>query len=651
MIDRIGTLSLHYRVGGGSLAPALTTGFDRALRAGLGEALGRRVLALPGDDKAVTVVRELRAPVTLSMSGCALDSQVVECFSRACATALGELLSGDPASDMVMRFEHEAAFTGSFIVALLRGSAWERWYYGAFHRYRRADTHATLRALLDDPGVDPPALFAWLARHGHLAALLARVPPREARRLLGASTAADAADGGAVLIDCARRLLAALSPADEPAFEQRVDAFLARHPIKPNWTSRASLSAWVMQLLRFVLRIDQGGAMPPLSGQRREALRALLAGPLDWLDADWIEAQLCAGAAEPPAPRPPPFVACRQLLTPRQQGILRLLADSVRKGALGLPAAAGIDETIVYLVATAAQHAGGDGALDRGVIAVIELAAQAMREAPGHAPAPAGIAGDQRPDGIAGDQRPAGVRASSTGAAAIEALRAAGPSALELFDALRGDAARAAKPGQASAMAGVFLLARAINDARLHALANDAGVAVAPLLADLAAVWSGQDLRGDGALPLWCAQAPQAADAPGPGLDKLNDALFDLLIGRRILDGDNARALIESDARALAPTPPDDPRVAATACLLLRAWARWLPGLNGSGPLFLLQKSIRRNGGVSASARRIHVELDPAPLDVALRMAGYLAPLDPVSWLGGRDLVFTVRDHVRAPPP
>jgi hypothetical protein len=645
MIDRIGTLNLHYRVGRGSLAPALTPGLDRALQAGLGEALARSLVALLGDDEAVTVVRELDVPVTLAMSGCALDSQVVDCFSRACISALGDLLSSDPPGDTVMRFADQTEFAGSFIVALLHGSAWERWYYGAFHRYRRADTRATLQALLDESGIEPSALFAWLARHGHLAALLACVPPRDARRLLDAASMADAPDGSAVLIDCARRLLTVLSPADEPAFAERIDAFLVLHPVKPDWTSRASLSAWVVQLLRFALRVQEQDAMPALSRQQRETLHALLAGPFDWLDADWVEAQLCAAAAELPAPQPQGATVRRQLLTVRQQGILRALARSVRNGELTLPRDADIDETIVHLIATAARHAGEDAALDRSVLTVIELAVQATQEAAGQTlahPQPGRI-----PDG----QPPVNTGPSSTRAAAVEALRAAGPSALELFEAMRDKTGDAAESGQASAMAGVFLLARAVDDMGLHALAAGAGVRVAPLLAGLATAWSGQDLSTDGALPVWCGEAPQALDMAGFRPDALNDALLDRLIERGILDGDHARAVIEADTRALASTLPCATHAAATACLLLRAWAYWLPGLRGSGPLFLLEKSIRRNGSIRVSPRRIDAELDPAPLDIVLKMAGYLAPLAPASWLGGRSIAFTLRDRACAPLP
>jgi hypothetical protein len=210
---------------------------------------------------------------------------------------------------------------------------------------------------------------------------------------------------------------------------------------------------------------------------------------------------------------------------------------------------------------------------------------------------------------------------------------------------------RPASTGEESAMVGVFLLARAINDMRLHALAQEAGVAAAPLLTGLATLWAGKDLSADCALPLWRAGEDRCAGLAGDALDDLNEALLEQLIERRMLAANDARATVSAGVDALDDMPAIDPRLKVTACLLLRAWAYWLPGLSGSRPQFLVQKSIRRNGSFGVSGQRIEVELDPAPLDIVLKMAGYLDPLGPTGWLGERSLVFTVRDRVRAPPP
>lgn len=659
MDDRIGALHLHYRIrGGGSLWPALFAGFDRAVRAGLGEALSRRMTAMLGDDKAVIVVREIKAFVALDKTDCTLDSQVVEYISRASAQAVLTMLSGDPPADSVMRFEDQTEFVASFIVALIDGSAWDRWYYGAFHRYRRADPIATLRAVLEESGAEVATVFSWLSRRGHLAALLALISPREARRLLdGGAKPPDLphpADGSAILVGAAKRLLALLEPqrGDPSGFDQRIELFLAARPIAPDWTSTSSLSVWVMQLLHFVLRLHD--VIPTPTPREQDAIRALLAGPLDWLDTRWLEAQLF-GAAQGSQGAPAAIPALRrQLLTPRQERVLDLLARSLRDGVLNLAGIDGEDEIIVRLIASAGAGVASGGPLDRSIIAVIEQAVRAFLATQGSSPAvPAGLGANHASGQPACN---ASLRPHAVGS--IEALRAAGPSALALLDAMLSAHGQVAEPAKASESAGIFLLARAVTDMRLPALARQTKVALAPLLAALAAKWSGAALPADHAMALWSGAEradPADLDAAGSALEALNDALVELLLDRHVLSAAMARDVIANDAASLNHELPcarqTDHCLAATACILLRGWAHWMPGVADSSPLFLLERTVRRAGSVCLSDQRILVEFDPAPLDIVLQMAGYLAPIDNVAWLSGRSVFFTLRDRVSEPVP
>jgi len=45
---------------------------------------------------------------------------------------------------------------------------------------------------------------------------------------------------------------------------------------------------------------------------------------------------------------------------------------------------------------------------------------------------------------------------------------------------------------------------------------------------------------------------------------------------------------------------------------------------------------------VEASDEEIFVHLEPAPLDVVLEMAGYLATIERVAWLGDRSVRFSL---------
>lgn len=87
-----------------------------------------------------------------------------------------------------------------------------------------------------------------------------------------------------------------------------------------------------------------------------------------------------------------------------------------------------------------------------------------------------------------------------------------------------------------------------------------------------------------------------------------------------------------------------DLTVFLTAAALLRAWARWLRQFAGSSDAYLLKELIRRRGTVTFAPDSVTVQVPRRPLDVVIEMAGYLEPLDHLSWLDGRRLVFQVTE-------
>jgi hypothetical protein len=657
MQDRIGALHLHYRVGRGSLGAALAPGFDRAIRAGLADALGARISAMLGDDPAVVVIRELKAPVVIKKDDWSLDSRVVARICAASADSAAALLSRDAPTDAVMRFADEVEFVGSFIVELIAGSAWGHWYYGAFHRYRCADAAATIRAVLAESGVEAARVFAWLSRRGQLSAIFSVLAPHDARRLVaGGGEGADGANSDAVLVDAAMRLLAQMGvmSAEPRGRQDLVAQFLATRPIAPDWTDRRSLSAWVLEFIRFAVG-RPARAAPVLEPANVEAVHALLTGPLDWLDAPWLASQLTALSHGPAGKSIRTPTAHRPLLTPRHDRILQGIARRLRAGRIRL-ADDSEDALVVCLVAAASEEASSDDRLDRTLVAAIELVARAYFS----------LAGSGDPPGQAfsrvGEIDPAAAaepaRYEAEAARRLAALRTAGNSARELLRAAVETRAAPEEEGAPAPGAGVFLLVRAVLDTRLAALARQFGVPLEPLLGGLAIKWLGVPLPFDRAISLWAGtEHPRLADldAAGENLCLLNAALLDVLVDRKILDAPTAGDVIAADAalltRELACSAQANAAVAGTASSLLRAWGRWLPGLRDSSSPFLLENCVRRAGRVLGSAGRIAVQLDPAPLDVVLQMAGYLAPVERVAWLGDRTVTFAVRRGANADVP
>lgn len=641
MHDRIGTLHLDHRVPrGGTSGATFVPTIDRAVRAGLADALSRRMDMLTGDDPGVVVVRELHTSVKLSASAAMFDGQVVEHVSRCAAEALADLLASDVSTDEVMRFPDQAAFVGTFIVALIEGTAWERWYFGAFGHHRHADTAAALRSVLDECGAGAARVLGWLSQRGHLEAVLALVSPHEARRLCGGTTGTSAqdTDGLHALIDAARRLLQAIDPGlVEPSwFDARVAHFLEAAPVPVAWADTRGPSVRVAELVRWVA--GDGARVDASRGPAvAQALRALLAGPLDWLDTRWLAAELIDDREALGPPEPRLANPRRHVLTPRQDRLLERVTTALRERRVRMPAGANVDEIVVRLVAAAALDATGpDEAPDRSIVSVIEhavRAAVALRAAPAEARR---AALDEAWRLIAKAAQATGL--GPAGSASVAALRNAGPAALQvlrhLAEVMAPAAASSTAPGVATNAAGIFLLARAIDDTRLPALARRSGLEEAPLLGALAARWTGAAIEPQEVFALWTGHGETGA-LDAAALRSLNDALAALLIERGALQSDT----LETD--------PADP-LALTSRLLLRGWARWLPGLNDASEAFLLDRCVRRAGRLHIEDDRVLVRLAPAPLDVVLKMAGYLARVDGVRWLGDRALVFEIDDGAAA---
>lgn len=654
MEDRIGTLHLDYRVSGStSLGQALVPGFDRAVRAGLADALGARMAAMLGEDASVIVIRELSAPVVLDKADCALDARVVERICRSAGDALTTMLSRDPPEEAIVRFADEAEFVGSFILDLIAGAAWERWHYGAFRRYRRADAKTTIRAVLAESGAEVARVLAWLARRGQLDAVLSLLTPRDARRLLGSGAAgveaADVGNGNAVLVDAALRLLSDMGwrGAESSGRSAFVAQFLASRPIAPDWTDRRSLSAWVLALVQFALAQPEWDT-PARQTDILDAVRASLSGPLDWLDAPWLTAELAA-LTQAPAPEPMRTLtpSC-PLLTPRHDRILQQLARRLRDGRLRILSGESEDALVVRLIAAASEEAAGREPLDQTLVAAIEEVARAY----------VAIAGSDAPRRHAvpldDDIRLSAVDRSGTlapdVARCLEARRAAGESAVELLRAAVAARPKEADSGALTRAAGVFLPARAVLDVRLQGLAREFDIALPPLLGGLASKWLGLPLSADRAVSLWAgAERPDPAelDPASERLGALGEALLQLLIDRRTLDAATAHEVIASDAALLTQeldcSPETNAGLSNIASMLLRAWARWLPGIGSSSAPFLLDNCVRRAGRVGISETKIAVQLAPAPLDVVVQMAGYFAPIERVAWLADRTVTFTVR--------
>jgi hypothetical protein len=650
MDHRIGSLHLRYRVHGSTDA-ALSLGIDRALQDGLAHAVTTRLDAMFGDDPSVVVVRELGAAVALSDAGSMLTSGVVERVCASSLDALSRMLARETSSDSVIRFADEAEFVGSFIVDLLAGLAWNRWYYGALQRYRRSDPRATIHAVLAESGIDAARVFAWLTRRGKLDAMLELLTPNDALAIvapLGAQARLTRDDfaGTDILADAALRLVRALGSSDsEDGHRMLVADFLASQPPPARWTDRRALSAWVLALVRFI--VTRATPTPGARDSPPAEVLELLGGSLDWLDGPWLIDELSAlarhGADAGERERRPD----RPLLTPGQNRILANLDSRVRSGGVAVPKSVGENELIVRLIAAATEGLAAEETLDGTLLAAIrEVARSAARSSEDPALGHSLPSTNRSPP----DQRTSRAGVAPQRTTVGDTLSRYGPDAARLFQTLQAMQPMSEEPAQSTPAGGLFLLLRALLDTRLPTLASEAGVPLQPLLGALAIKWFDVHPPFDAATSLWVGTDSPDFGALADGsadVDSVQSGLLETLVARHVLDETDARGIIEADARlssAALPCPPEaDATISRIASFLIRAWSHWLPGVANSSTPFLLDNCLRRAARVRVSAALIAVDLDPSPLDVVLQMAGYLSRLDTVPWLGGRSVVFSVR--------
>ncbi len=697
MKARIEQLALKFRVPSGApRVAAQIPSLERALNARLADEIARQLDAIDDGGEEVLVVREATAHVTLRLGENSREPASVDRVSQAARNAVIALLArpGDD-EDHVRRFPSDAAFAGTFVVELLDGTAWDRWYFEGFRRFRRAGAGATLVALLADVDTDVMALFAWLETRGRLAETLQLIGPAAARAL--ASVAPPVKDAQlppdlAPLSAAAFAITAALG-VRVPLERQPVllAEFFRLEPSRPVWIERRALTEWVWRFSQWIVaREFTGSAARSDNAAPLAPLISLLSGQLDWLDGAWLVTQAEMLVQISPESRTMHSrVATLNQILPRHAGHFRRLEELISRGALRLDLRSEPHDQLVLRLAAALTES-KDSSIstpDHGLLALLDSLITPAKKLYVDEQL---LLANRHP--ISGNSsRAASSQQSENLELALNVARQHGPHAVALMRALIGpleadDSAR-------SPYVGLYLLARPISDLRLERLAKRAGVPWAPLLAALAVKLLGATQPFDEATRLWLNAENSDTDALDENsLRSLQKLVLQSLADQRLFSADevmesrfdwrdesfealsnasgtcwpfvsragaaSAEALLAEwrDAMPQEPAPLEGIRsptadleglsaapalpaaievhVTSIAASVLHAMSRWLPGLSGSSMPFLVRNSLARSGSVSVTDEDLLVVLDHAPLDIVLEMAGCFAPLGTVSWLG-----------------
>ncbi|MCP4658128.1 MAG: hypothetical protein GY856_22180, partial [bacterium] len=328
-----------------------------------------------GNDPAVYVLRRVKNRVSLRLAAERPDSELAETWGKSLAAAVLHAVH-EHAEDAaeVMRFADQGEYVAHFLVDLLAGRAWERWYYhpfaaykssqpaggdfprfqpagGDFPRFRRAwadtevrpygsgsETDVLHRVLLGNRD-HLAGILARLERQGALDGILDRVDETalselwsEERERLGAPGLEELR----ALVTMAFSLVDRLGrwAGDRP----RIDDFLALYrgtrPEAADWRDRGSLAAAMIDVLRFAVAERRLRPTAPEADFDERLDQAL--AELDWLDLERLRRGLVEALAtavpDDAAPRPPRGRGA----TPRQKELLADLGRILGEGELRL---------------------------------------------------------------------------------------------------------------------------------------------------------------------------------------------------------------------------------------------------------------------------------------------------------------------------
>lgn len=480
MNGRIGQLHNHYRVVGarGARQEALAARLERVMREQMAASFEAALEEAFAGDEAVYVLRRMKVSTLLTGINDSTDAGVARRWAGRLADAVVHIISKDDGDGAnLIRFDDQADYVAHFIVALLQGSAWERWYYAAYAPLRSLSAPAALREVLLDNRQHVPAILGKLHEHGQLDALLAALD-EQTRRLLWRE---DSAAGTRTAPDELRPLFAgALELADQaglwarggarPDGEALFEVYASGTNGAIDWRDRRALAFSLFDIMRF---LSQRGYLRAANGDEEFLLKlnAALAN-LDWLDAEWLRAQLLRLLGEARSSDLPPRPAAQP--TPRQRDLLYTLAALVREEGWKLngdatDASADALRLFAMLVRRAPQWA--DDAAARILIEHVLTLGRLLRHA--HEELSSRLRGGD----VEGALRLLAPGARSAGAGvACEFVARLGEQGIELAENLSGRRRAGAHGVEQieSACAGLSLLLRTILEMRLHRVAEEA---------------------------------------------------------------------------------------------------------------------------------------------------------------------------------
>jgi hypothetical protein len=290
MQSRIGHIHVRYRVPRGSAAASTAVpALDRVVRDRIGAACDRALSEIFEDDPAVYVVRRVSARVAMLAPRVMLESRIAEQWGHRLAAAVVRSITAERDGDNLVRFENQAQFVVRFLTDFVAGTAWDRWYFGAFRSYREAPAETVILTVLRDNREFFWPIWTGLKESQVLDAVIALLGPREQLQLwnevVRGTNKQDSAEVFQLFVQSAFRVLDALDLWSDarPSESNILNVYLRTGPATPQWTNNFSLAEAVATVIRF---LAQEGAVSLRKMREIDSLRIeqILTRSFDWLD-------------------------------------------------------------------------------------------------------------------------------------------------------------------------------------------------------------------------------------------------------------------------------------------------------------------------------------------------------------------------------
>jgi len=293
MDGRIGRLHCRYRISADSTLPLLTR-LDEVGRQALASICADALASVLQEDRTVWIVRSVSVPMTLNPKSVWDDTILAKQWAnRITIAATREIAKGSDGAN-VMRFDDQADFVAVFLSDLLRGRAWQHWYYGALERFRNQTTGSAAFGVLLENRDYIPHILARLARMGSLETLLAVLGPDAVKRIWSQELKGPDPDFEDALRAIFRTALdlaleyGALESLDGIAADRLLSEYGQIGPVASDWRDAPGLSRAVVGVLEFLRSRGylRASSAPPQhrSGPQPEQLPP----EFDWLDAKLI---------------------------------------------------------------------------------------------------------------------------------------------------------------------------------------------------------------------------------------------------------------------------------------------------------------------------------------------------------------------------